>query len=104
MSYEEKASYAQEATDSGFPQQETGHVRSMLTELDENANQLLKTIDMLAGQLRPVSKDFPESEASEKDGVPQPLRCMVADELARVNERLINARVWINKLSDRLDV
>jgi hypothetical protein len=86
-----------------MPERDFGHVREMERALAENTERMAKALDALAHAIEPTLN--PGNVEADPDGsVPSPIRCKLADDLARTNDHLFRLVSQVQRLHDRVDV
>lgn len=81
-----------------------GHIREMVTALEENTERLIKAMEGLGSAIEPVLR--PSDEGTPEDGLatPAPIRCALADDLARINDKLYRTVERIQRKRERIDI
>lgn len=102
MSYDEKTTEAQYESKAVMVERDNGHVREMTTALDENVLRLQKVVEVLSMRLDPIL--LPRNIAPDDDSNPTPIRCPIADELAKLNDRVYQTIKRIEAVTQSVDI
>lgn len=85
-----------------YARPDVGHINEMTAALEENSQRLNKAIDSLASRISPIL--MPTDPMDDSESVPKPIRCEVADQLARVNDRVFSLIGYVERLVNRVDI
>lgn len=78
------------------------HVREMTEALEQNTLRASKAVEALAHRIAPVL--MPANVTPDDDSAPTPVRCPLADDLAKANDRLYHLVRRIEGLAQSVDI